>query len=65
MDISPYLTAIFKGGLKRGEAEETTNPILKEAMMFTSMVGVELVSEVADINDKVDKIILESGEWNC
>ena len=56
LDVSPYLMVILKHSLKR-EAEETTDPIL-EAMMFTSMVGVELVSEVADINNKVDKIIL-------
>ena len=47
LDMSPYLMVILKYILKR-----------REAMMFTSMVGVELVSEVADINNKVNKIIL-------
>ena len=49
-----YLLALFKRGLKRGEAREMAEPILEEGMMFTSMVGIELTNELVDINQQVD-----------
>ena len=54
LDISPYLSALFKRGLKKGEARETAEPILKEGMMFTLMVGVELTNEMVNINQRMD-----------
>ena len=54
LDISPYLSTLFKRGLKRGEARETAEPILEEGMMFTSMVGVELTNKMVDINQRMD-----------
>ena len=54
LDISPYLSAMFKRGLRKGEARETAELILEEGMMFTSMVGVELTNEMVDINQRMD-----------
>ena len=54
LDISLYLSALFKRGLKRGEVRETAEPILEEGMMFTSMVGMELTNEMVDINQRMD-----------
>ena len=59
LDISPYLSVLFKRGLKRGEAQETAKPILKEGMMFTSMVGVELTNKMVDINQRMDDFKVE------
>ena len=59
LDISPYLSALFKRGLKKGEARETAEPILEEGMMFTSMVGVELTNEMVNINQRMDDFKVE------
>ena len=63
LDISPYLSAIFKRGLKRRESRETADPVLEEGMMFASMVGVELTQEMVDINQRTDdlKVVVETG----
>ena len=69
IDTSLYLAAILKWGLKRWEREETADPILKEVMMFMSIVRVEVANKVANINkwvnrieQKVDQSILEGRE---
>ena len=54
LNISPYLSGLFKRGLKRGEARETADPILEEGMMFSSMIGVELTNKMVDINQRMD-----------
>ena len=59
---SPYLEALLKRGFWRRENRETTNPILEEAMMFTSMVGVEVLSDVGNTNKRVDALSLETSE---
>ena len=59
LDISPYLSALFKRGLKRREARETADPILEEGMMFSSMIGVELTQEMVDINQRTDDLKAE------
>ena len=59
LDISPYLSALFKRGLKRRESRETADPVLEEGMMFTSMVGVDLTIEMVDINQRTDDLKAE------
>ena len=59
LDISPYLSALFKRGLKRRESRETADPVLEEGMMFSSMVGVELTNEMVDINQRTDDLKAE------
>ena len=54
LDISPYLSSLFRRGLRKGEARETAELVLKDGMMFTSMVGVELTNEMVDINQRMD-----------
>ena len=51
LNISLYLLVILKRGLKRREAWEMVDLILKEGMMFSLMVGVELMNEVVDVNE--------------
>ena len=62
MDRSPYLEALLRRGLKRKENRETANPILEEAMIFTSMVGVEMMEDVVNTNKRVDSLSLEMSE---
>ena len=45
------LLVILKRGLKRREAQEMVDPILKEGMVFSLMVGVELMNKVVDVNE--------------
>ena len=56
--VDPYPDALLRRGLKRQEARETTNPILEEGMMYTAMMGVELLHRMADIIDMVDRMVL-------
>ena len=44
--------------MKRQENKETTNPILEEVMMFMSMFGVEVLSDVGQMNERVDALLL-------
>ena len=62
MEGSPYLEALLKRGFRRCKNKETTDPILEEAMMFTSMVGVEMMSDVGQANERVDALSLEMSE---
>ena len=62
MEGSPYLEALLKRGFKRRENKETADPILEEAMMFTSMVGVEVLSDMGETNERVDALSLETSE---
>ena len=62
MEGSPYLEGLLHQGFKRRENKETANPILEEAMMFMSMVGVEVLSDVGQMNERVDALLLEMSE---
>ena len=59
---SLYLEALLRRGLKRRENKETANPILEEVMMFTGMVGVEVIEDIANTNERVDALSLETLE---
>ena len=52
--VDPYAETILWRGLKRREARETADPILEEAMLYTSVVSIEMLSGMADIIDTVD-----------
>ena len=52
----------LRRGLKRRENRETANPILEEAMMYTRMVGVEVIKDIANTNERVDTLSLEMSE---
>ena len=62
MRMDPYPDAIIRRGLTRKEPRETAHPILEEAMMFTSVMGVELMEGLAITSDTVDRMVLESLE---
>ena len=62
MEGSPYLEALLRRGFKRCENKETANPILEEVMMYTSMVGVEVLSDMKQTNERVDALLLEMSE---
>ena len=62
MEGSPYLEGLLHRGFKRRKNKETANPILEEAMMFTSMVRVEVLSDVGQTNERVDTLSLEMSE---
>ena len=62
MGIDPYLDAILRHGLKRRELRENANPILEEAMMYSAVVGMEMISGMVDIIDMVDGMVLEESE---
>ena len=59
MRIDPYPDAILRCGLLRKEPKETANPILEEVMMYSAVVGTEMLSRMADIIDTVDGMVLE------
>ena len=60
--INPYPDAILCRGLMHKEPKETTNPILEEAMMYTAVVGTELLGGLVDIHDSIDRMVLEASE---
>ena len=62
MRIDPYPNAILRQGLRRKEQRENTNPVLEEVMMYSAMVGMEMLSGMADIIDTVDGMVLEESE---
>ena len=62
MEGSPYLEALLCWGFKRRENKETADLILEEAMMFTLMVGVEVLSDMGQMNKRVDALLLEMSE---
>ena len=43
MRINPYPNAIIHRGLHKKEPRETTKPILEKAMMYTAVVGMEVM----------------------
>ena len=62
MRIDPYPDAIIRRGLLRKEPKENANPILEEVMMYSAVVGVEMLSGMADIIDTMDGMVLEQSE---
>ena len=62
MRINPYPDAIIRRGLHKKEHQETADPILEEAMMYTLVVGMEMLCGMADIIDTVDRMVLEELE---
>ena len=62
MRIDPYPDAIIRQGLHKREPRETTKPVLEEAMMYTSVVGMEMMEGLAMTLDAVDCLVLETSE---
>ena len=62
MRIDPYPDTILRQGLHRKEAQETIDPMVEEAMMYSAVVGTEMISGMADIIDMVDGMVLEQSE---
>ena len=62
MRMDPYPDAIIRRGLHKKEPRETAKPLLEEAMMYTSVVGVELMEGLAITSDTVDRMVLEGAE---
>ena len=62
MQINPYPNAILQCGLRRREERENADPILEEAMMYSAVVGMEMLSGMADIINIVDGMVLEESE---
>ena len=60
--IDPYPDAILRRGLQCKEPRETTDPVLEEAMMYTVVVGMELLGGLADIHDSLNGMVLEALE---
>ena len=60
--IDPYPDTVLRHGLQRKEARETADPILEEVMMYTVVVGTELLGGLADIHDSIDGMVLEASE---
>ena len=62
MRIDPYPDAILRRGLHKKELRETADPILEDAMMYTSVVGMELMEGLAMTSDAVDRLVLDRSE---
>ena len=62
MRINPYPDAIIRRGLYKKEPRETADPILEDAMMYTAVVGIEMMEGLAITSDAVDRMVLESSE---
>ena len=62
MRINPYPNAILRWGLHRKEPRETIDPMIEESMMYSVVVGTEMLSGMADIIDTVDGMVLEQSE---
>ena len=62
MRVDPYLDAILCRGLHKREARETADPVLEEAMMYSAVVGMELMEGLAMVHDAVDQSALEALE---
>ena len=56
------LEALLKRGLKRWECQETANLILEEAMLFTSIIGMDLVKDLANTNEQIVKGVQNANE---
>ena len=62
MRIDPYPDAIIRQGLHKKELKETADPVLEEAMMYSAVVGMEMMKGLAMVHDAVDRSALETSE---
>ena len=62
MRIDPYLDALIRRGLYKNEPRETAHPVLEDAMMYMSAVGMEIMEGLAIVQDAVDWSALETLE---
>ena len=62
MWVDPYPDAVLCQGLKQKEERETANPILEDAMMYSAVVGIEMLCRLADVHDSLDGMVLEQSE---
>ena len=62
MRIDPYPDAIIRWGLHKKEPRETAEPVLEEAMMYTAVVGMEMMEGLAMTSDAVDQMVLAELE---
>ena len=62
MRIDPYPDAIIRRGLHKKEPRETADPVLEEAMMYSVVVGMEMMEGLALTSDVVDRIVLDRAE---
>ena len=59
LEASPYLKALLHRSLKCNEVEEKIDPLVETSMMYTSVIGVETLNEVTNINETVGRTVLE------
>jgi hypothetical protein len=57
--MSLYIGALLKRGLNKGEMRDVVSPLMEEAMMYSSVVGVELLY---GINEAYNEINWEGAE---
>ena len=62
MRINPYPDALIRRGLHKREPRETAEPVLEDAMMYTSAVAMEIMEGLAIVQDAVDRTTLERSE---
>ena len=62
MRIDPYPDAILRRGLHKKELREDADPVLEDSMMYTAVVGMELLEGLAIVYDAVDWSALEASE---
>ena len=62
MRINPYLDAVLCQRLHRKEAQETIDPLVEESMMYSAVVGMEMLCGMVDIINTVDGMVLEQSE---
>ena len=62
MRLEPYTDALIRRGFYKGERRETAHPVLQDAMMYTSAVGMEIMEGLAIVQDAVDTAALERSE---
>ena len=62
MRINPYPDAVIHRGLTKKEPRETAHPVLEEAMMYTSVVGMEIMEGLAITSDTINRMVLEVSE---
>ena len=60
--MEPYMDALIHRGLYKNEPRETAHPILESGMMYTSVVGMEIMEGLAVVQDAVDWSALEESE---
>jgi hypothetical protein len=52
---------LLKWGLTKGVTRDMVSPLIEEAMMYTSAVGVELLHVVGEVFEAIDKESVERG----